>query len=182
MALCYPHSPYLFYMELLFCYHLHASLTPPLIVTNFCSYVQNQYSHVSILPLLYSGVISNSFLFTAPLLLLWHTFLKCPILPHPAHVFLYAGHCLGRCTPPQYQHGCCCNVWPTRALVVSSFALWIILFCQIAAILLVYLTLLPAPIVPPLFLPKPIHPPCDMIINDSYCQLFYKFPLTCSCH
>ena len=35
MALCYPCSLYLFYAALLFCYHLHVSLTLQLILTNF---------------------------------------------------------------------------------------------------------------------------------------------------
>ena len=39
---------------------------------------------VSILLLLYSWHVSTSILFTTLLLLLKHTFLKCPILPHPA--------------------------------------------------------------------------------------------------
>ena len=38
---------------------------------------------VSILPSLYSWDVSNSISFIALLLLLQHTFLKCPILPHP---------------------------------------------------------------------------------------------------
>ena len=78
---------------------------------------------VSILSLLYSLDISTSMSFTALSLLLWHTLLKCLVLPQPAHVFLYAGHCLSGCTPPQYWHGCCCDVQPTRALTLSSFGL-----------------------------------------------------------
>ena len=65
---------------------------------------------VSILPLLYSSDVSSSISFTTLLLLLLHTFLKCCILPHPAHIFPYTGHCLSRCTLPQYWHGYCCNI------------------------------------------------------------------------
>ena len=79
---------------------------------------------VSILPSLYSWDVSTSISFTAPLLLLWHTFLKCPVLPHATHIFLYAGYCLGRCTLPQYWCGCHYNIWPTGSLAVSSFALF----------------------------------------------------------
>ena len=43
-ALCYHHSLYLFYMELLVCYCLCTHLILQLTLTNFCSYVQNQYS------------------------------------------------------------------------------------------------------------------------------------------
>ena len=60
-------------------------ITILLIITDFCSNEPNQYSLFSILPLL-SWEISTSISFTTLFLLLWHTFLKCPVLPQP-HMF-----------------------------------------------------------------------------------------------
>ena len=42
-----------------------------------------------------SASMSISTSWTAWLLLLLHTFLKCPVLPHATHIFPYTGHCLG---------------------------------------------------------------------------------------
>ena len=42
-----------------------------------------------------SGPICISTSCTTQFLLLLHTFLKCPILPHVANIFPHAGHCLG---------------------------------------------------------------------------------------
>ena len=50
--------------------------------------------------------MSISTSWTAQFLLLLHTFLKCPVLLHAAHVFPYAGHCLGGWLCLQYLHGC----------------------------------------------------------------------------
>ena len=51
-----------------------------------------------------SSSISISTSCTMQFLLLLHTFLKCPILLHAAHVFPYARHCLGAWLSPQYLH------------------------------------------------------------------------------
>ena len=50
--------------------------------------------------------MSISTSWTAWFLLLLQTFLKCPVLLHAAHIFPYAGHCLGLWLCPQYLHGC----------------------------------------------------------------------------
>ena len=81
---------------------------------------------VSILPSLYSRDISCSISFTTPLLLLQQTFMKCHILPHPAHILPYAGYCLSWCVPPQYLHCCHCMVWLTGVLAMSSFVFFYI--------------------------------------------------------
>ena len=65
---------------------------------------------VSILSSLHSCDSSIASPFTALSLLLQHTFLKCPVLPQPMHVLLYARHCLSMCILPQYLHGHCCAV------------------------------------------------------------------------
>ena len=52
-----------------------------------------------------SASMSISTSWTAWLLLLLHTFLKCPVLLHAAHIFLYTGHCLGAWLCLQYLHG-----------------------------------------------------------------------------
>ena len=77
---------------------------------------------ISISSCLYSWDTSCSISLTTLLLLLWQTFLKCPTLPHSAHILPYTGHCLGWWISPQYLHGCLCVVWCTGALVLSSFA------------------------------------------------------------
>ena len=82
---------------------------------------------ISILSSLYSWDTSCSISLTTLLLLLWQTFLKCPTLPHSAHVLPYTGHCLSWWISPQYLHGCHCVVLCTGALVLSSFALFDIL-------------------------------------------------------
>ena len=71
-------------------------------------------------------VFSISSSFTALSILLWHTFLKCLVLPHPGHILPYAGHCLGACNPPQYLHGCHYIVGPGAHLVLSPFAFFMI--------------------------------------------------------
>ena len=81
---------------------------------------------VSSSPSLYPCDASSSSSFTTWSLLLQHTFLKCLVLPQPTHVFPYARHCLGMCTPPQYWHGCCCDVRPSGPLVLSSFGFFAI--------------------------------------------------------
>ena len=110
-----------FISELLFCYHLHKSLPPQLIVTDCCSYVQNQYS-------LFQFHLHCTLGPSLPLFHLLPYFFCCSILSSnvlssdtPQDIFPYAGHCLSGCTPPQYWHGCCCNIWPTRTLAVSSY-------------------------------------------------------------
>ena len=113
---------------------------------------------VSILPLLNSWDVSTSISFTALLLLLWHTFLKCPDLPYPAHIFPHSGHCLSGCTLPQYWHAMPSKLTKLELWQCLPLPFLILLFDQIASTLLVYLTLLPTPFVPPLFLPKPVHP------------------------
>ena len=80
---------------------------------------------VSISPSL-SWDISTYISFTTLSFLLWHTFLKCPVLPQPEHVFPHAGHCLSTCTPPQYWYDCHCDVQITGALALSSFGLFAI--------------------------------------------------------
>ena len=76
---------------------------------------------VSLLPFLYSWDVSCSISFITLLLLLWQTFLKCPTLPHTAHILPYTGHCLSWCILPQYLPSCLCIVWLLGFLVVSSF-------------------------------------------------------------
>ena len=126
MALCCLCFWYLFYMGLLHWLCLLASLTLPLIMTNFLSKCTESILAVSSSPSLYPCDASSSSYFTAQPLLLWHTFLKCLVLPQPAHVFPYAGHCLGTCTLPQYWHGHCCDVRPSGPLVPSSFSFFAI--------------------------------------------------------
>ena len=109
-------------MELLWCCCLIASQVLLLIMTNFLFKCTKLILTVSISPALYSCISSISSLFTALSLLLWHTFLKCPVLPHHVHVLPYDGHCLGVCNPPQYLHGCHCVSGPCGHLVLSSFA------------------------------------------------------------
>ena len=77
---------------------------------------------LSISPSFHSCDSSISSSFTALSLLLWHTFLKCLILIQPAHVLLYARHCLSVYNLPQYLHGCHCAVGPGGCLVLPSFA------------------------------------------------------------
>ena len=76
---------------------------------------------VSISPLLHSCDSSFSSSLTALPLLLWHTFLKCPVLPQPTHILSYARHCLGTCTLAQYLDGCHCAFGSSGHLVLSSF-------------------------------------------------------------
>ena len=54
----------------------------------------------------FSCVTSCSISLTTQLFLLHHTLPKCPILLHSVHILPYTQHCLGRCVPPQYLHGC----------------------------------------------------------------------------
>ena len=51
-----------------------------------------------------SASMSISTSWTTWLLLLLHTFLKCPVLLHAAHVFPYTGQCLGAWLCLQYLH------------------------------------------------------------------------------
>ena len=54
----------------------------------------------------------------------WQTLWKCPILLHSVHILPYTGHCLGRCVPPQYLHGChCMLLWCINVFVLLSFTL-----------------------------------------------------------
>ena len=130
---------------------------------------------VSISPLLYSWDISSSISFIALLLLVWQTFLKCPISLHPAHVLSYARHCLGWCIPPQYLHGCHCVVWLEQCLVLCSFLIF--LLYQTAFTLLACLKLLPGPsvLLPSLPMPGQHTSTCYMVIIISHCQFFYNF-------
>ena len=81
---------------------------------------------VSISPSLYPCGTSSSSSFHAQSLLLWHTFLKCLVLPQTAHIFPYTGYCLSTFTPPQYQHGHHCDVRSSGPLVLPSFGFFTI--------------------------------------------------------
>ena len=105
---------------------------------------------VSISPSLYSCGASSSSSFTAWCLLLWHIFLKCLVLPKPAHILPYARHCLSTCTPPQYWHGCCCDVGSSRPLVLPTFGFFTIftllncldsvMLCKVVQVTVLYCT------------------------------------------
>ena len=113
-ALCYSHFPVsILYGITILLLPAHVSLTLPLIMTNFCSYVQNQYSLFQFHLCCILGMLLPLSHLPSLSLLLQHTLLKCPVFPQPTHVFPYARHCLGMCNLPQYQHGCYYN-HPTK--------------------------------------------------------------------
>ena len=76
---------------------------------------------ISISSSLYSWDTTSSMSLTTLFLLLQQTSLKCPTLPHSAHILPYAGQCLGWLIPPQHLHGCHCVVQCTGALILLSF-------------------------------------------------------------
>ena len=93
---------------------------------------------VSPSPSLTSCTSSTSSLCMAQSLLLWHTFLKWPALPHPMHVLPYTRHCLDA----WIHHNICRGIVALLCLVcVSHYPLlafrWS-LFYQIDVILLYY--------------------------------------------
>ena len=74
-----------------------------------------------------SGTVSTSTSWTAWSLLLLHTFLKWPIFLHPAHIFPYAGNCLGTWLLPQYLHGHVWCAWHVVSMSHLHFVFWTIL-------------------------------------------------------
>ena len=81
---------------------------------------------VSILPSLPFCAPLTSSSFTALSLLLWHTFLKWPVLLQPVHVLSYVRHCLSASSPPQHLHEHHWSVVPGGHLVLSSFTFFTI--------------------------------------------------------
>ena len=114
-----------FYKEFLMQFCLSAFLRVTLLVTHFLFKYNELILTVSMSSPWESGPISISTSCTVQFILILHTFLNSPILLHVAHIFPYAGHCLGVRPPPQYLHGC---LWCVVVFILYPryFLLWCI--------------------------------------------------------
>ena len=95
--------------------------------------------------------------------------------PH-THILPYTEHCLSWCNPPQYLHGCHCDVQPTGALVVSSFAFFdtfILLNCLDSVS--IFKTAACALCASTLFAQAQCTSTSYMVTIIGHCQLFYNF-------